>query len=1433
MGIVSFGATTVNVEAKTLLNPVKGGSVYRQYNANNSDSHRYSYLLRGTTNSGYLPDVTNLQNYRSKGKYHTNKGWDINSPFRNDAPQGDGGLEMTHSVFGSLTYFHEVGGKTYLRISGTAVNPQYFHHTKANQQVAVMTREDGRNNQIKVWKASPINLTSSASFDFGFGNVYGENDWRAVAKVGGRNYGLHVTNDPYPLTAETIDGVHGLSRYYDYGNINLLDNNYRSGINRNQVTKLAGLGIVGGRVTDSPGVTYVMDYTGFVVDIPVTALVSDPKTKHEYEFKIAKTMTTPNGHDARAYVQPLGMPTTKSNSTRVADAGTGMVGNVVFRPVSPSEVTYRPMSDSLRNFKQTSNFVAEEFNRSTLGGRPSTGKVRDRSFSASSSNPRMIGLGANFGKKFGSHMWHELNRASSNVEHVELRHHGRGEVWVGWRAPSIDSNRHVYTTAGIAYSEVPTAKMSYTPMSRTNFKPVVVRHVTVNNGMPQQPFKVETHIREKDVYGFTFKPLDASELRKYGSNLRYTGNVRFGLDRTKPTVYIPSGGRWYSNEFLYSAENGGSNTLYVDIYYEGSYTPPPTDEHGQLLLRERHRLTGTQSNIVGTSVDHRLGVGDSTSISRIRPYGYVYSGTYRVDEYNSSNSLTSSRDLNGTVHTVTNRRADESWTQWAMFYYNLRRYNYEVEHVNARTGNKIEHNVSDYITSTNPNSPTRRTVYPLRGNQLPDGYTYTGRYSVGGSTRNGSSYTIVYDDDSNNLVVRFLYDWNEPEETTKRFQGDDTGSPRPLDTYINAGLQTERDVNGNVVNTSIQANISAVIDTYEAPIAIIPKRTRLSFIQDDGNSLTTTSVSSFSPITLYNNEFLDTLRLDRRIGGSSDANGNQPTRVTVSGGIPMSTGSVSGTEDLQDKALGRSGATVGVNEDRDFVGRWVDSGVTDMRRWTPERASRVLSRDLVYSNINAINRITDVVATYEVDVYNRIKHNYQPRVGSDGLEFYEYTGSDILQGYYRYDSSGNRTGALRPTRVSQSTTLDIDDIGVNEYVDAEGFKVGAGQVAPAQFKVASELFDDGGRTIKGYSSEALPNYGAVDPVVTKEDTSYNVNRNMGDTPRVDYYEEFGYVPFHTEDEVATQQAIPVGGKVTYVNPYEYFLFPTVDRLSVMEGSGNTVSEIRNNVNRFRLEGLFDSDVKFTPEHSGFYMSEVDEIGEFESSIPNVTPDNKNHMRVNVTPVNQYNPVRPYELTTRNYRTYHSLIGGSTSRYTPVDTLQSVDNFNKKLPVTYVYGLSEFLLDDVVAVGKDTGYPVVSQAGTIDSDYVTRYTSDNGVAPSESDKLVTSNNGSIYLIPIHNEGQTVDDVYKTRLFVNQIGISQFNLIDEDEITFEKYLYGRGDNVIYSGEREEVGVDGEFTQDQKVGQNAKPETTTQINGTRTSNNKEVNDKVLDEE
>lgn len=1481
MGIVSFGATTVNVEATTLLKPVKGGSVYRQYNANNKDSHRYSYLLRGATNSGYLPNVMHIQNYTSKGKNHTNKGWNINTPFNSSTLTTDGGLEMSHAVFGSESYFHSVGDKAYLRVAGTASIPQYFHHTKENQQIAVMTREDGRNDRITLWKAHPVNLTSSASYDYGFGNVYGQNTWGAVAKVGGKNYGIHTTNDPYPLTAEKIDGVRGLSKYYDYGNINLLDNNYRSGINRNQVSKLAGLGIVGGRLVDSPGVNYVMDYTGFVVDIPVEELVSDPKKPHNYEFKLAKTMTTPKGHEARVFVQPLGMPTTEYRSLRVADAKTGTVGTATFKPVSPDDITYRPPSTALRGFKHTSNFVTEEFNSYTFNGRPSSGKIRNRSFSASSSKPRMVGLGANFGKKFGSGMWGEINKASANVEHVEMKHNGRGNVYVGWRAPTINKNRHVYTPAGLAYGVMPTASMTYTPDNRTNFKPVVVRHITKVGGKPEQIFKVETHVREKDVYGFTFKPLDESELKKYGSALEYTGNVRFGLDRTKPTVHIPSGGRWYSNEFLFSAENGGSNPLFVDIYYEGEYVPTDggSDEEEEPIDYKETSYVVYHKDVNSGSTVHNPTTGvieegqDSKYVTYSNTSQYEYTG--RVN-------------INGTNREQNSYRVEYSPTDSHVsitFYYNRKETGTTVQFINRETGRKVASSTELEVIDSMNNQRALAKIVP--------GYRYTNTYysSYSGSgtgmselipyekrhfkvwyedwysyqhpiykwvTKTNSEgetsskyefshyetrwdYTMEYYWDwepiKREATVTFYYDWIEPIDSTKRVQGDSSGDGiKPVDSYINAGIVTERNAQGVIEGESLHATTSAIYNKYEAPIAVVPVSTTLNFYDNNDVLLTSIESETNDNIRIYNDEYASSIKVDGKIGNSTSAGGNQPRDITLGSGngsyvnVNISTKEIEDMEELQKEAEGISGANR-QNRERDYVGRWVDSK-TDISDWIPIGTgdySSVQGRTIDGVDVKDVAKVE---AEYNFTVYNRIKHNYSSRVGSDGIEYYEYTGSTLMPGYYRYN--GNTRGSLVSNgNVTQEEELDVSDIVTDEYVDSEGFNIGAGQVATAQFKIATEIFKDGGSNIRGYMTDTIPVSRATNPIISVTDTDYRVVTSSGEK-KVDYYEEFGYLPYHLEDEVMTQQAVPVGGRLVYINPYDYFVFPTVDRLSVMEESGNTVNGIRNNVNLFKGSGLYDSELVFDPTHSGNYMSEVDDFEAFVNSIADVTEENKVYMQNSLRSENEFNPTSLAGKGTANYKTYNQQATSNTSRYSPVGSVGSSTRYNKRLPVTYVHNVREFMLEDVVAVGKDTGYPVVSSPETIEEDYVERYTSDNGVAPSESDKLITTNKGSIYLIPLErNVKHNLNDVYYTRLFVNGIGNSQFNLIDEDEITIEKYLYGRGDNVIYSGEREEVEVDGEFTQDQKVGQNAKPETTTQINGTRTSNNKEVNDKVLDDE
>lgn len=1410
IGLMTLTIPVHQAEAYTL-SQIEMGS--RKTSQNLSGATTYDYLLNGTTSKGFLPDIKNLSKYGYK-----NKGWNIKSPMRNQTV-GGGGREFHHSVFPSGTYFHEKDGVNYLRITGNAVLLNYFHHTDKNHRVAILTREDKKSGSVKLWEADLYDLTSSASYDYGYGTIDGKTDWRAgVSQPDHGIVPVHVTNDPYPRVASKAAGK-GASKYFDSGYSSLFGH---APFNVDQVAKLCGLGSVGNRLVDTwganwtmekHGCTYIYDYSGWVVDIPVNAIVSDGSTKHDYDFNILMTVTTPNGHEERVVGQELHVPGIGKNSTTVFDTFEGYEGKLELSPSDLGRVNYQPDSAALRNFKRTSNFTANHYAKDTNITPPSSQKATDTySFSASSSKPIMLGWGNN---RFGSGTWNEIHKNKNTADFTEVKGNGRGELWVGWSMPSMSKHK-LYTSTSLAYNSMPTATMNYSPQEK--FKPLIIRHRIVEDDNYKNPgkiFKQEELAIKKSKYGTTVKPLTGTSLTSLGKNMKYTGYGRLGADPTTPVKSIGTGGYWISNDDLLSSKYNGYNRYEIDLYYSGTPTDDPQDKN-KLTYTVTHKDKDTGKDIANTGYKGSLKPGQSQTVFRERPYGYVYANEYKVDGGSAKS---------GTSYTITHD-SDEARTVNVVFYYNKREMGYEIEHRNIETENKIEHNTNGKI-----NMNQSYVAEPLKGNKLPEGYTYASRYSVdGGSKQTGNSYTVKYDDEKDKVKVTFWYDWNEPEETTKRFQGDNS-DPKPVDAYINAGIETKRDDEGNVISTAIQAHTSAILDTYEAPIAIVPVKNTISIRGTDGS--VESNQSENRNYRVYNDKYLDSVRVDNRIGGSKDANGNQPTKIylhadaTSHVNIQQSLGRMENSIDTQEEALGLSDATIGVNEDRDYVGRWVDSQKLNMKSWTPTVANEYLTSRV--KSENDVNAVEDVVSTFEIEVYNRMKHHYTPVKGSDGLEYYQYRGTDLLPGYYKYDNNGKRVGGLQDKEVTQSSYLDITDMGVQEYIDSEGFNVGAGQVAPAQFLVASEQFDDGGETHDGYVSESVPSNGSADPVVDTSDEGTGRPTISEELPRVNYYEELGYIPFHTESEVLTQQAIPVGGKVTYVNPYDYFVFPTVQGLSAMEESGKLTAKVKENVQRFEDE--YDSEIIFTPEHSGLYMSEVDEYDSYIESLEEVTSANKTYVENQLKADKQYAPDKAE--TTRSYDNYHNLIKNSTSRYTPVETVQSTNSLSYRLPVAYVHNLRELLLEDAVAVGQDTGYPVVSNPSTIVQDYKERYKEDNGVEPSKTDKLVTTNKGSIYLLPLQKKGQRLDDIYRTRMFVNSIGISQINLVDDNELTIDKYLYGRGDNVIYSGEREEVEVGSEFNSDQKVEQEAKPETTGQVNGTRTNNNSKVNDKVLGNE
>ena len=174
------------------------------------------------------------------------------------------------------------------------------------------------------------------------------------------------------------------------------------------------------------------------------------------------------------------------------------------------------------------------------------------------------------------------------------------------------------------------------------------------------------------------------------------------------------------------------------------------------------------------------------------------------------------------------------------------------------------------------------------------------------------------------------------------------------------------------------------------------------------------------------------------------------------------------------------------------------------------------------------------------------------------------------------------------------------------------------------------------------------------------------------------------------------------------------------------------------------------------------------------------------------------------------------------------------NYEKVIPLVYgkytdeTLGQSlEFITKDVFAVGSDSGYQVIVKDareepsasewknGWKDVDVYTgeQYGENNSVrvltnrnllvnaltddlglthAVSDSDKLVTKGRGSLFFLPVDIKLNDVEgnDKYHNRTVVTDLGLNDATYFQDDIITVDTYLFGRGNDVIYSPQRIEI-------------------------------------------
>ena len=782
---IGFGSNAT-VEAKTVLNRVSDGLVHTTYNVNLPVTYKYGYLLYDGSKGGYLPDIKNLSKYG-----YSNLGWDIDTPTRSYFSDGSKGREFSHTVFPSKTKFVTKDGREYLRITGTAVAPQYFHMTEDNHRVAILTRENGNNGTIKLWEATLLDQTSSASFDYGFGYVYGVSDTRAyyntVLKNGGSATKLtvRVSNDPYPASVRKAWGTKH-ANYYDAAYAPRFNSR---GLHTDQVANLSGLGVVGHDLyndytTSEEGTTYILEYTGFVVDIPLDALITNKsKNKSTYDFRILMTQTTPSDNvggqkvDARVYGQSLQVPGFSGKSATTFDTQYGYTGKVDFKPADIGKIEFTPDYDTMRALKHTSNFsLSHDYD----------GVDTSDSFSASKASPRFMGTLY----KFGTGTWDEI-RKDKNPEYVEDFSNGRGSMWIGWNMNSFSNNRRVYTTVSNAYTTMPPAKMTYT-RNDTQEKPVIVRHRLIGTKdtkftNPGEIFKTDI-ARVKSGGSYTVKPLTQTQLNGFSSTLRYTGSARIPADATKPATKLSTTGTTYTSTQLSSSTLGGKEALYVDVYYTGTL-PSDTVGDTELVYNIYHREKGTNKSLA-TTTSATLSVGESVQVSSIKPEGYKYTGNFTVDGASKTGSTYRISHTSPTSKKVN-----------IVFYYEKADMDYTVEYLEKGTNKTVAPSTTGKVKYGNSYVAKPKSIY---------GYKPSGQYSANGSMKTGSSYTIKYDEDTAKFKLVFYYEKADMDYTVEYREKDTNKTLAPSTSgefiYGNSYVAAPKTIRGYKPNGQYSAN---------------------------------------------------------------------------------------------------------------------------------------------------------------------------------------------------------------------------------------------------------------------------------------------------------------------------------------------------------------------------------------------------------------------------------------------------------------------------------------------------------------------------------------------------------------------------------------------------------------------------------------------------
>lgn len=418
----------------------------------------------------------------------------------------------------------------------------------------------------------------------------------------------------------------------------------------------------------------------------------------------------------------------------------------------------------------------------------------------------------------------------------------------------------------------------------------------------------------------------------------------------------------------------------------------------------------------------------------------------------------------------------------------------------------------------------------------------------------------------------------------------------------------------------------------------------------------------------------------------------------------------------------------------------------------------------------AIENNTKVILDVLFEVLDQINHFYEATITYNGNIFFaDYTHSEL--GEFKHTEKS--IYGHKKTNHKRIFYLNALYKGYNKYHSGEQSKT-------YQNRIGTEYYD-----MPGYVNSDLS-----EKEQQKEDIRFT------------YYEKLHNISSGYNDPLGTQQTIHIEPKIAYQNDLAEYEMPYVQSMLRSQHDGAFANKL--------TAGLNDTKY-FVETYDKESQSVRDSLSAFDDNAKEylnklIAPEKRFNNNVRTPKTTGYKGVMnliPMTYTDRNKR--QVLMFGTEYAYGVGEETGLQSAVPRDLHPDYHKYIDDRINNSMGNLGTQlyTHRGVEDhnrQPGDLSHDFMlegsavnTVHKEDlnalrNGLGNEVDDKVITSSKtGSAYYIPLDTDKQKT---YTNLIVIPTLGLNDVTLVIQDNISFDNYLYGTGQNTIYTPQREQV-------------------------------------------